>query len=173
MNKSESVVPPGARLPVVVAKDSGDHANVSLPPPAIHGMALLAAVGLATWHPLQLPPSALWLWLGIFPILVSVLLALWSFRQFGLNRNPVAPNQPVTRLMTEGPFRFTRNPLYLALALLHGGIGLVSGNLWILASLPPALLIVRFYVIGREEAYLLRRFGQPYLDYRSRVRRWF
>lgn len=74
--------------------------------------------------------------------------------------------------MTTGPFRFTRNPLYLALALLHLGIACVSGLTWIMLSLPVAVLVVRYYAIRREEAYLTRRLGQAYLEYCGRVRRW-
>jgi protein-S-isoprenylcysteine O-methyltransferase Ste14 len=95
-----------------------------------------------------------------------------SFREFARARNPVPPNRPVQALMTGGPFRLSRNPLYLTLVCLHGGIALIAGNGWMLATLPMALLVVRFYVIAREEAYLHRRFGNAYLEYQARVRRW-
>ena len=59
------------------------------------------------------------------------------------------------------------------MALLQAAIGLISGHAWVLIMLLPALAVVRYYVIAREEAYLTRRFGQAYLDYQARVRRWF
>ena len=150
-----------------------DHANVHFPPPLIHLVSIMAAVGLAAFFPLALPASGLSVSLGSGLLILSLLIAGSAFRQFARNDNPVPPNQQITSLMKEGVFRFTRNPLYLALALLHIGIGLISGNAWVLITLLPALLVVRYYVIAREEAYLARRFGQEYLDYQARVRRWF
>ncbi len=150
-----------------------DHAGVHVPPPVLHIAAVLSGVGLATVFPLRLPAPT---WLAVAGLLLmtgALLIAGWAFREFGDKRNPVPPNQPIGALMTGGPFRFTRNPLYLALALLHAGIGLLSGNAWVLLALIPTLLIVRYYVIAREEAYLIRRFGKAYRDYMASVRRWF
>jgi len=150
-----------------------NHANVHFPPPLIHLIAIVTAVGIDERFPLALPVPGLLAMFGAIFIILSVLIAGSAFRQFARNDNPVPPNQPVKGLMEEGAFRFTRNPLYLALGLLHAGIGLISGNAWVLVTLLPALLVVRYYVIAREEAYLTRRFGQDYLDYQARVRRWF
>lgn len=149
-----------------------DHANVNFPPPLIHGVGILSAVGLNALFPLTLAESALFWWLGQSLFLFALAVAVPSFRKFAKSGTPVPPNRPVQALMTSGPFRFSRNPLYLALASVHGGIALVSGLGWILVTLPVALLVVRFYVIAREEAYLTRRFGQAYLNYKVRVRRW-
>ena len=148
------------------------HANIHFPPPLIHLASIMVAVGIAAFFPLVLPKSGPLAALGYGFLILSLLIAGSAFRQFARNDNPVQPNQPIMSLMKEGVFRFTRNPLYLALALLHSGIGLISGNAWVLITLLPALLVVRFYVIAREEAYLARRFGQDYLDYQARVRRW-
>ena len=150
-----------------------NHANVHFPPPLIHLVAIMTTVGIDTLFQLALPAHGLLSMLGPVLMVLSVLIAGSAFRQFARNDNPVPPNQPVKGLMEEGAFRFTRNPLYLALGLLHAGIGLISGNAWVLITLLPALLVVRYYVITREEAYLARRFGQDYLDYKARVRRWF
>ncbi len=155
------------------ASESGDHANVRWPPPVIHLAAVLIAFGADRWLPLPLPARGISMALGAALVFVSFLLARFAFRQFSRHANPVPPNRPVNDLMLDGPFRFTRNPLYLALALLQAGVGLIAGNAWILLMLAPALLYVRFFVIAREEAYLARRFGQSYLDYQARVRRWF
>jgi protein-S-isoprenylcysteine O-methyltransferase Ste14 len=82
------------------------------------------------------------------------------------------PVRPATALITEGPFRFTRNPLYLSLALLYLGIGLWLGALWPIVLLPALMLLVQQLVVLREEAYLESRFGDAYRTYRNRVRRW-
>lgn len=151
----------------------GDHAGVHFPPPLIHAAAIGVGVGLSMFAPLQFPDSRLGLAVGIGLLSAALFIALAAFRQFAIHRNPLPPNRPIGPLMTGGPFRCSRNPLYLALALVHCGVGLVSGNGWVLLLLPPALLVVRFYVIAREESYLMRRFGSRYLAYRTAVRRWF
>lgn len=71
-----------------------------------------------------------------------------------------------------GPYRFSRNPDYLGQALVVAGLGLVLGNGWVLLALVPALLLVRYGVIAREERYLERKFGEDYRCFRRRVRRW-
>lgn len=153
--------------------EKADHANVHFPPPLIHLIAVMAAIGVAAFLPLSLPRSGLLVGLGAGLLTLSLWIVGSAFRQFARSDNPVPPNRPINDLMDGGPFRFTRNPLYLALALLQAGVGLISGNGWILVTLLPALAVVRYYVIAREEAYLTRRFGQAYLDYQARVRRWF
>lgn len=149
-----------------------EHANVNFPPPFIHGVGVFSALGVEKMFPGILPVLDNFWWLGFVMVSISLLIALMSFREFNRAQNPVPPNQPIQSLMTSGPFRFSRNPLYLALGFLHGGIAFLSGNAWILMSLPLSLLFVRYYVISREEAYLVRRFDQAYLEYKSRVRRW-
>ncbi|MCB1877039.1 MAG: isoprenylcysteine carboxylmethyltransferase family protein [Chromatiales bacterium] len=149
-----------------------DHANVHFPPPLIHGVGVMSGLGLSYLYPLVLPKSSSLVWVGAGLLALALAIASSAFREFARSRNPVPPNRPIHGLMTAGPFRFTRNPLYLALACLHAGFGLVAGNAWVLLILVPSLLWVRYYVIVREEAYLTRRFGQPYLDYQAQVRRW-
>jgi protein-S-isoprenylcysteine O-methyltransferase Ste14 len=130
-------------------------------------------MGINEFFPLQLPQAELLWWLGPCLFLLALILAGLGFREFFRARNRPPPNKPIRELMTGGPYRITRNPLYLSLALIHAGIGFVTGTPWVLLSLPPTLLVIRYYVIAREEAYLIRRFGERYLDYQARVRRWF
>jgi protein-S-isoprenylcysteine O-methyltransferase Ste14 len=84
----------------------------------------------------------------------------------------IAPWDPATALVTEGPYRRTRNPMYLGMAALYGGIALGFGLLWALALLPVVILLIDRVVIRREEAYLETKYGDAYRDYRNRVRRW-
>ncbi len=149
-----------------------DSANVHFPPPLIHTVGVLSGIELNRLYSLELLTPIWSIWLGVAMIVISLAVAGSGFREFGRNRNPVLPNLPIKELMTRGPFRYSRNPLYVALALLHAGLGLVSGSVWILLTLLPTMLIVRYRVISREEAYLTRRFGQEYLAYKTRVRRW-
>jgi protein-S-isoprenylcysteine O-methyltransferase Ste14 len=78
----------------------------------------------------------------------------------------------VPRLTTEGPFRYTRNPSYLALAIVYAGIAALRNSLWAVLLLPLVLIVIQREVIGREERYLERAFGEEYLAYKARVRRW-
>jgi protein-S-isoprenylcysteine O-methyltransferase Ste14 len=78
-----------------------------------------------------------------------------------------------TRALTfEGPYRFTRNPMYLGLALLLAGLAGIGNALWPLLAVIPVVAIIRTQVIAREETYLENRFGEEYRAYRGRVRRW-
>lgn len=149
-----------------------DHARVHIPPPLIHGVGVVGGFGLSLWQPLPTPPG-FWLPLLGFALMgLALSLVVTAFREFRRHHNPVRPTEPVETMMTGGPFRLTRNPLYLALALLHAGLALVTRNIWLVLTLLPVLLIIRYYVIAREEDYLRRRFGQHYRDYQARVRRW-
>ncbi|WP_457672970.1 methyltransferase family protein [Thiolapillus sp.] len=150
-----------------------DHAGVRFPPPFMHGIGILSGFGLSVWHPWFLPHAQWLMFPGVLLLVAGVLLAGSAFREFRRAANPVAPRHPIGELMTAGPFRHTRNPLYLTLALLHGGIALVLGNAWLLLSLLPVLVVIRYHVIAREEAYLSRRFGSAYREYQRQVRRWF
>jgi protein-S-isoprenylcysteine O-methyltransferase Ste14 len=85
---------------------------------------------------------------------------------------PVRTDKPVPRLTTDGPFRYTRNPGYLSLAMIYAGIAVLRNALWVILLLPLVLFVIQREVIGREERYLERTFGEEYLDYKTRVRRW-
>jgi protein-S-isoprenylcysteine O-methyltransferase Ste14 len=85
---------------------------------------------------------------------------------------PIRTDKPVPRLTTEGPFRYSRNPGYLSLTLLYLGIAVLRDALWAILLLPLVLIVIQREVIGREERYLERTFGEEYLAYKVRVPRW-
>jgi protein-S-isoprenylcysteine O-methyltransferase Ste14 len=80
--------------------------------------------------------------------------------------------KPTTSIVSTGPYRFTRNPIYLSMTLLAVGIAVLANTIWILVMLAPVLFVMQFLVIAREESYLTRKFGEEYLRYKSKVRRW-
>ena len=84
----------------------------------------------------------------------------------------VETNKPTTTIVANGPYRFTRNPIYIGMFLGQTGLAIGLDNLWVLAALVPFYLVIRYGVVAREEAYLERKFGDVYLGYKSRVRRW-
>jgi protein-S-isoprenylcysteine O-methyltransferase Ste14 len=85
----------------------------------------------------------------------------------------VPGNRPTAAIVKVGPYRFSRNPIYLAFSLFRTGIALVVNDAWILVTLLPAISVMSFVVIPREERYLEARFGEEYARFRASVRRWF
>jgi len=94
---------------------------------------------------------------------------LWTLRSAG---TPVNLEKPVSSLVTEGPFQYTRNPSYLSVVMIYTRIVSLANAFWAILFLPATLVVIRHGVIEREECYLERRFGEEYLRYRVRVRRW-
>lgn len=153
---------------------TGDNPGVIAPPPLLFLGAL--ALGLALDFglfrtPTGLPRPAR---LGVAFVLASAAAGLLAgaLRRFRRTGTAVEPWRPSTALVTEGVYRFTRNPIYLALALLHLGSALAFDSALALASLPFALAAVQAGVVAREERYLEGKFGDEYRRYKASVRRW-
>ena len=149
-----------------------DTAGVIARPPLLYLTALAAGVGLGFVWPLPLELGR-WSWIGGGALIALGLAfmagAMLRFRRAGTN---VETWRPTTALVVDGPYRLSRNPIYVALTLAYVGIGLIAGNVWVLALAAPLLAVMRYGVIAREEAYLERKFGAPYLAYKAAVRRW-
>jgi protein-S-isoprenylcysteine O-methyltransferase Ste14 len=107
---------------------------------------------------------------------VSVALALgcgsWAMLTFWRIRTGIIPHNPATELVVYGPYRFTRNPMYVSLTVGYIGLALILNTGWPIAFLPLVIVLLSVLVIRREEQYLSRRFPDQYLSYRRRVRRW-
>ncbi len=149
-----------------------DTPGVLAPPPVIYLPALLLGLVLDAVWPIGFVRGLLRYLLGGGLILVSGLIvsfALWEFRRA---RTSFSFTPPTTAIIRTGPFRYSRNPAYVALTLLWVGLGVVLDNPWILVLLLPAVLVVHFGVVRREERYLERRFGEEYRRYKASVRRW-
>src|SRR5215470_4206627 len=149
-----------------------DTAHVLILPPFLYGAAFVIGLILHLVLPLHILPTTLARGIGVVCVLVSFPLALITFRVLSRAQTPVDPLKPTTALVTEGPFRYSRNPIYLALTLLYVGVALLINALWILLLVVPVLLVIRYGVIACEEAYLTRKFGEAYRQYTAQVRRW-
>ncbi len=152
--------------------DDQDNPGIRVPPPLIYLLPLV--LGLLLNRRVHVPflPSGVRRTIGWPLIGGGVLLARW-FRQTMRDADaPVRTDKPVPRLTTEGPFRYTRNPGYLSLAMIYAGIAVLRNSLWAILLLPLVLFVIQREVIGREERYLERTFGEEYLAYKARVRRW-
>jgi protein-S-isoprenylcysteine O-methyltransferase Ste14 len=104
--------------------------------------------------------------------LVGTALAISGVVGFSRAKTSRVPIRPATSLVTSGPYAFTRNPMYLGLALATGGCGLLLMTWWPMILLIPTLVIIQRFVIVPEEGYLQRRFGADYANYARRIRRW-
>ena len=144
-------------------------------PPFLYLACLL--LGLALDHvlplPLALPEAALIRWpVGGGLIVVGLAIVAAGIRNFSRAATPVPSNQPVRALVTTGIHGWSRNPIYVGMFLLYAGVGLAARSPWVLVLALPLAITLRYGVVAREEAYLERRFGDPYRDYKARVRRW-
>ncbi len=153
-----------------------DHAGVLAPPPVIYGGTALLATAMHWLTPWSMPEFLLIeeVRYGVGPILsvLSVMLAMISIRRFRKAGTNVPPWLPATAIVETGPYRFTRNPMYLGLAGLYLGIGLMVGSQWFVFLFVPLIIVIQRGVILREEVYLARKFGDAYMTYKTRVRRW-
>jgi len=151
--------------------DPADTAHVIAPPPLIYAVPLLAGLLLHHYRPLPVVPAAWAHLLG--PLIVGLgfggLPAVLAFLRAGTRPEPW---KPTTALVVTGPYRFSRNPMYLGFTLFYTGISVWVNALWPLLLLPVVLVVMSRGVIAREEAYLERRFGDEYRSYKARVRRW-
>jgi len=149
-----------------------DTAGVVAPPPLIYLAGLAVGFGLEALLPgASLPAVVQWGVGGVLVVAGVVLLASFN-TSFARKGTAVEPWKPTTAIVTTGPYRFTRNPAYLGMALVYIGIAVMSQALWVLVPLPFVLAVIDRGVIAREERYLERKFGQEYLDFKARVRRW-
>jgi protein-S-isoprenylcysteine O-methyltransferase Ste14 len=158
-----------------VEEETRDNPGVIAPPPLIYAVPL--AVGLLLHarfpvRPLRLMPRVVRVVLGGSLVGLAVAVIASAFRKMVRAHTNVDPTQPTTALVVEGPFKFTRNPVYLSLTLLYTGISIIVNALWTMLLLPLVLLVMRKGVIDREERYLERKFGGQYLRYKASVRRW-
>jgi protein-S-isoprenylcysteine O-methyltransferase Ste14 len=110
---------------------------------------------------------------GIVGTLVAVALFVYAVRTFKAAGTPVPGNLPTTTIVSTGPYRFSRNPIYLAFSLFQLGIALWMNSLWLVVTLVAGVAVMSLVVIPREERYLEARFPSDYSAYRSSVRRWF
>jgi protein-S-isoprenylcysteine O-methyltransferase Ste14 len=144
-------------------------------PPLLFLAALL--IGLVLDRLLRLPfPVAgtdLVHWIiGGSLILIGLALAAAGIRNFSTAGTPVRSIKPTRALVTTGIHGRTRNPIYVGMFLLYGGIGVAAQSPWTLILTVPLAITIRYGVVAREEAYLERRFGDAFRDYKARVRRW-
>jgi protein-S-isoprenylcysteine O-methyltransferase Ste14 len=147
-------------------------ARVRLLPPVVYFGPFSLMWAVHSWRPWTIPGGAAMTVAGTVLVLIGVALTFWSVTALSRAHTTVIPWEQVSAMVTTGPFRLSRNPIYLADAIAYLGATLIIHSWWPLVALPGVLLMMRHEVIDREERYLAERFGDAYRDYQRRVRRW-
>jgi protein-S-isoprenylcysteine O-methyltransferase Ste14 len=155
-----------------MVENQADHANVK-----IDGQVLtLLHIGVAFLLDWLIPfPTVIQesvKWFGILLTLAGLTLGFMAVRRFSRANTTLDPHSSVTTVVTNGPYRFSRNPIYLGFVCTLIGIPLALGTYWGAVLSPVLILLMNNLVIGHEEAYLEKKFGSVYTNYKSRVRRW-
>ncbi|PCI77164.1 MAG: hypothetical protein COB20_08875 [SAR86 cluster bacterium] len=155
----------------VKARDKNGPA-VKFPPPALFASCILLGAGLQYLRPVGLGiPESIEIFgylLVLFGITIAILVAT-SFRRAG---TAIEPWKPTRSIVTTGFYAWSRNPIYAGFCLINIGIGIASNSFWILISFIPAAFLLYYIAIAKEEAYLEEKFGEEYLAYKKKVRRW-
>lgn len=155
-----------------VPEERDNPGGVPVPPPFIYLGILLLGLALHARSPQPFLPDRAARLIG-WPLLGGgVLLAGWFSRTMRLAETPFRLDEPATTLITHGPFRYSRNPGYLAFAMIYAGIACLVNAFWAAVLLPATLAVMRHRVIEREEGHLEREFGDEYRRYKARVRCW-
>lgn len=146
--------------------------GVRVHPPLIYATSILCGIGLNKLWPQSLPfgfHGALYAGAILVVVLLLAALCILEFHKAGTD---VRPDKPDNALITSGPYCFTRNPLYIGLTLVQIAVAVWLDNAWVLGMTLVSVFVITAYAIKREERYLEQLFGQAYLDYKQRVRRW-
>jgi protein-S-isoprenylcysteine O-methyltransferase Ste14 len=154
--------------------DVRDRAGVVVRPPIAWAVAVVVGLGLDWLYALPFLPAALparWVGGGIV-FVAGLALLIWAASTFRQAGTEVQTSQPTTRIVAKGPYRYSRNPIYIGMFLGLVGLAIAFNSLWLIVLLVPFYLVIRYGVVAREEAYLERKFGDIYGAYKARVRRW-
>ncbi len=149
-----------------------DKANVVVLPPVIFVVSLLLGLLIDFMVPVRVLSRTPALWLGALLILISIPIFVSAMRELVKAKTAFDVRKPTTAIVRTGAFRFSRNPIYLAMIMLYLGIASLINSLWIYALLVPAAIVLQIGVIWREENYLEQKFGEDYRHYKAQVRRW-
>lgn len=141
-------------------------------PPLVFLASIVAGLAIHLAWPVRVVPTELSVPLGAATTTVAIALFLAAVRSFRRAGTPIPGNRPTTAVVCTGPYRYSRNPIYLSFCLLQLGIALWVNDIWLLVTLIAAVLLMSLVVIPREEAFLEARFPSEYLPYKGSVRRW-
>ncbi len=149
-----------------------DSAKVNFPPPLMLLLSALVGWGIDYFYPLRLLDSYSNKILGSILIVLGMGMILYASRLFKKFQTEIKPWKTTSQIITVGIYYYSRNPIYLAFVLIGGGFAFVINSWWNIIFLVPFILFLNNWVIKKEEAYLESKFGEEYLSYKAKVRRW-
>lgn len=160
---------------MLLQTDKVQNPGVHFPPPALFVVSCICGSAIESIFPMPLSdmfriPAQMPL--GWVAIVLGTALIGWAMATFAVRKTAIYPNRPAREMVAEGPYRISRNPMYVALTVITCGVSLLADNFWMLLLLPPVLWALTRFVIRREENYLAGAFGESYANYKARVRRW-
>ena len=155
-----------------MSKVNSDAPNVKIIPPLVYLAGIVVGLLVSRWTPTKVVPNPTAWIIGGFLILCGAALAGSAILKFKGVGTTVRPDRAASCLVIAGPYRITRNPMYLGLALVFLGIAIADQSIWALILLPAILFIIQHWAIEPEEAFLERRFRTDYSHYKASVRRW-
>jgi protein-S-isoprenylcysteine O-methyltransferase Ste14 len=153
-------------------KPKKDSPGVIIFPPLLYLGTLFTGLAVHYLRPWNLMPGP-WIRIAGAPlILAGGFVASWGRKAMLRAGTNIFPGKPTLAIVTDGPYRYTRNPLYLGNLIVYAGLALVFNSIWLLLFMVPMILIIEWGIIRREERYLAAKFGDLYLNYKATVRRW-
>ncbi len=155
---------------------AADRPDILIFPPLATLIAIVAAVALEWLVPLRLLPPAFTFWstaIGVILTVAAIALTIIGARTFAKAGTNVDPRKPALRIVETGPYKFTRNPMYLGIVGLQFGLALLFSLDWALLGGVALGAVLHYGVVLREEAYLTAKFGATYTEFQTRSRRWF
>lgn len=155
-----------------MTEERADTAGVRVPPPLIFFVPLAVGLLLSHWAPTEYVDPSVAHWTGGALIAIGLAVALSAVYNFGRAGTNLRPDRPSSALVRTGPYRFTRNPMYLSMTIVYLGVALMMQSVWSFLLLPLVIALIQTQVIRREEAYMERRFGAEYVRFKRKVRRW-
>jgi len=147
-------------------------AAVKFPPPLIFLIAIIAGFVLDFSWPIELLDSVLVVYLGLILFAMALLVVILLGLKFRREATSIEPWKPTTKIMSGGLYAYSRNPIYAAFCVIVIGLGLFQNSFWVLVSFIPAAFAVFYIAIAKEEKYLEEKFGEEYMEYKNKVRRW-
>jgi len=153
-------------------EDDKHGAAVKFPPPLVFILLLMIGYGRQNLWPVGIGSSSGFKYLGVAVVMLGFAIVILVNQSFKCAETNIEPWKPTTKIVTNGIYAYSRNPVYVGFCLIAAGTGISLNSFWILTSFIPSAILVYYLAIRKEEAYLLEKFGEEYLLYKSRVRRW-
>ena len=156
-----------------MAAEKNTNPEIIAAPPRLYLIAFTISVILHLVHPVTVTDQTLYrMAIGVTLLVINAILVRWAFVTMRTAQTSPHPYESSTALVVTGPFKFSRNPVYVAMTGLYFAAALIINSLWPLLLLLPLMVTMHVGVVLREESYLEQRFGAVYAAYKMRVRRW-